>query len=413
MSSSAAKRPNAILMVATGTFVTVVVICFARLAFGLILPPMRDGLDLGYEQAGVLGTVTALGYLCFVLVGGMAAARWGGRLTVAFGVAVVGVGFVGLSLAHSYPWIVFLMGLLGFGTAFSFAPMVSLLATWYPEKRGLVVGLLTSGVGIGMLLIGFVVPWLHRLYGENGWRVSWAAFAVVAGVVAVLVILFVRNPPTTEPAEGELPPSADKWTIYTHPRVLTVAILYGIVGLTYIVQAVFMVSFMVESGFGGEVAGRLVAINGLVSIGGSPLWGVISDRIGRGRALTTAMTLVTVAMLLPVLSQTLPAFTAHYLLLGASVSGMFAMVQAAGTEQVPPRYVPIAFSFVTLFFAGGQLVGPMIAGWLIDYTGDFRVAFGFTCAGLAAGIYLTRRIRHFPREAIEIEAKRESPAQAG
>lgn len=407
------KRPNAILMVATGTLVTLVVICFARLAFGLVLPPMREGLGLGYDQAGTLGTVTALGYLCFVLAGGMAAARWGGRLTVALGVTIVGVGFVGLSLAHSYPWIVFLMGLLGFGTAFSFAPMVSLLATWYPDKRGLVVGLLTSGVGGGMLAIGFLVPWLQEIYGKDGWRASWAAFAVVAGVVATMVVLFVRNPPVEDHAEGTAPPSADKWQIYGHPRVLTVAILYGLVGLTYIVQAVFMVSFMVESGFDGEVAGRLVAINGIISIGGSPLWGFISDRIGRGRALMIAMTLVTLAMLLPVLSQTLPAFTAHYMLLGASVSGMFAMVQAAGTDQVPPRYVPIAFSFVTMFFAGGQLVGPIIAGWLIDYTGDFRVAFGFTCVGLALGVYLTRRIRHFPHEAIEIGPGARSQTEAG
>jgi len=383
---------------------TLVVIVFARVAFGLILPAMRNGLGLSYQQAGTLGTVTALGYLAFVLVGGMASARWGGRNTVMFGVGSVTLGFAGLSVAHSFALVVLLMALLGFGTAFTFAPMVSLLATWYPERRGMVIGFLTSGVGLGMLVVGFLVPWLHEIYGELGWRVAWGVFAVVGTVVVALVALFVRNPPTVDLAEGELPPSADKWAVYTNSRVLTVATVYGIVGLTYIVQAVFMVSFMVESGFSGEVAGHLVSMSGLISVGSSPLWGVVSDRIGRGRALMAAMTLVTAGMGLPVLDQSLPVFVTHYLLMGSSVSGMFAMVQAAGTEQVPPRYVPIAFSFVTMFFAGGQLVGPAVAGWLIDHTGDFRVAFGATCATLAVGVYLTKRIRHFPREPAAIAA---------
>ncbi|MBA1148429.1 MFS transporter [Ectothiorhodospiraceae bacterium WFHF3C12] len=405
-------RPNAVLMVTTGMFVTLVVIVFARLAFGLIVPPMREGLDLSYEQAGYLGTITALGYLSFVLVGGMAAARWGARWTVVMGVSAVGLGFLGLSQVGTYWHAVPLMAVLGFGTAFSFAPMVSLLATWYPEKRGLVIGLLTSGVGIGLLVAGVLVPWLNGLFGEGGWRATWGVFAATAFVVAFLVAAFVRDPPAARLAEGERPPSADKWAVYTNPRVLTVAVVYGIVGLTYIVQSVFMVSFMVEAGFEAALAGSLVSVSGIISIGSSPLWGLVSDRMGRGSALMAAMATVTVGMGLPVFSQTLPAFVAHYVLMGCAVSGMFAMIQAAGTEQVPARYVPIAFSFVTLFFAGGQLVGPAVAGWLIEYTGDFRAAFGFTCLGLALGVYLTNRIRHFPREAAELHPRTKAEQEA-
>ena len=72
------------------------------------------------------------------------------------------------------------------------------------------------------------------------------------------------------------------------------------------------------------------------------------------------------------------------------------MVQAASTDQVAPRYIPIAFSYATLFFAGGQFVGPAIAGWLIE-AGGVRAALGFTCVALLAGIYLSQRIRAFPK----------------
>lgn len=389
-------RPNAVITVLCGAFNALVVIVFARLAFGVLLPPMRADLGLTYQQAGTLGTVTALGYLLFVLAGGAAAARWGPRRAVVFGLITVGIGFAGLSVASSYPTLLALKALLGFGTAFSFAPMVSLLAAWYPEKRGFVIGCMSAGIGIGTLLIGFLVPWLQTLFGDAAWRISWGLFAMSAAGVATLVIIAVRDPPGSRAKAGERPPSADKWLIYRHPRMLVVGSVYGLIGLTYIVQAVFMVSFVVESGHSERTAGQLLAMMGLLSVAAGPAWGTLSDRWGRGNALLTAMLMVTAATILPLIDQGLPMFFLHYLVMGCAVNGTFALIQASSTDQVAPRYIPIAFSFSTLIFAAGQFVGPAIAGWLIETTGDFRSAFWFTTAGLILGCGLTMWIRRFP-----------------
>jgi MFS family permease len=395
MSSTQAK-PNAIIMVFTGMLVALVVIVYGRLAYGLILPPMRADLGLSYQQAGSLGTITALGYLLFVLAGGVAASRWGSRRAVLLGLAAVTLGFAGLALASKYWLIVVLMALLGFGTAFTFAPMISLLATWYPEQRGLVIGCMSAGIGAGMFIIGLLVPWLYTLFGANGWRVTWGVFAATAAVAMLLVFMVVRDPPLAHSDASARPPSADKWLIYRNSRVLTVATVYGIVGLTYIVQAIFMISFMVDSGFSEATAGWMMAMMGLLSMASGPLWGRLSDVLGRANALTGAMSLVTVAMLLPLFAQSLPVFFVHFFLMGCAVNGMFTMIQAASTDQVAPRYIPIAFSFVTLFFAGGQFIGPAMAGWLIEWSGSFEIAIASTCVWLIVGLYLTQRIRRFP-----------------
>lgn len=389
-------KPNAIIMVFTGMLVALVVIVYGRLAYGLILPPMRADLGLSYQQAGSLGTITALGYLLFVLAGGVAASRWGSRRAVLLGLAAVTLGFAGLALASKYWLIVVLMALLGFGTAFTFAPMISLLATWYPEQRGLVIGCMSAGIGAGMFIIGLLVPWLYTLFGTNGWRVTWGVFAATAAVAMLLVFMVVRDPPLAHSDASARPPSADKWLIYRNSRVLTVATVYGIVGLTYIVQAIFMISFMVDSGFSEATAGWMMAMMGLLSMASGPLWGRLSDVLGRANALTGAMSLVTVAMLLPLFAQSLPVFFVHFFLMGCAVNGMFTMIQAASTDQVAPRYIPIAFSFVTLFFAGGQFIGPAMAGWLIEWSGSFEIAIASTCVWLIVGLYLTQRIRRFP-----------------
>jgi MFS family permease len=186
--------------------------------------------------------------------------------------------------------------------------------------------------------------------------------------------------------------------IYRNPRVLIVAATYGIIGLGYIVQTVFMVSFMVESGYSESIAGRYVAMMGLLSIIAGPLWGWVSDFWGRGNALSISIFLVIVSMGLPLIEQTLPYFFFHFLIMGVSLNGVFAMIQTSATDQVAPRYIPIAFSFATLFFAVGQFLGPAIAGWLIGTSGGFTAAFSLTMLVLTAGFALTLVIRRFPNE---------------
>tara|TARA_R110002020_G_scaffold475781_1_gene712295 strand:+ start:12120 stop:13343 length:1224 start_codon:yes stop_codon:yes gene_type:complete len=405
--SQSNTRPNMVITVLCGTLTSLVVIGFARLAYGIILPAMRADLGLSYQQAGILSTVTALCYVCFVLAGGLAAARWGPRASILFGMLTVASGFVGLVFAANFWVIMALMGLLGFGTAFAFAPMVALLATWFPDKRGLVIGCMTSGVGLGVLVSGVLVPALFSAFGEQGWRVSWAVFAGAALFVSAMIALFVRNPPqATASAAGNLP-SDEKWLIYRNPRVLIVACTYGIIGLSYIVQTVFMVSFMVENGHNESTAGSYMAMMGLLSIAAGPLWGWLSDFWGRGNALATSIFLVIVAMSLPLIGQTLPYFFFHFLVMGISINGLFAMIQTSATDQVAPRYIPIAFSFATLFFAIGQFLGPAFAGWLIETTGGFTAAFGFTLIALSVGFALTLLIRRFPKEYAVGEPKKQ------
>lgn len=391
-----AARPRTVILVAASMLTALVVIVFARLAYGLLLPSMRTDLGLSYQQAGNLGTINALGYFLFILPGGAAAARWGARKAVVGGLLTVTAGFIGLTVAQSYWPIAVLMLALGIGTAYCFAPMLSLVATWFPDRRGLMIGYMTAGIGAGLFLAGLLVPWLLGIFGRIGWRVNWGVFAVAAIATVVLVLAGVRDPPAHPVAAAEGSPAADRGHIYRNPRMIMIGVAYAVIGMSYIVQSIFMVSFAEASGIAAGTAGRLFALSGLLSVATGPLWGRLSDSWGRGNTLLLTVSLVTAAMAVPIASQSLPAFFVHFLLFGCTVNGAFTMVQAASTDQVAERHIPIAVSYATLFFAGGQFLGPAIAGWLIE-NGGFKWAFGFTCAALLIGIALSQRIRAFPK----------------
>lgn len=383
----APARAAILPMIAAGMLVTFVTVACARLAFGLILPFMREDLGLSYQQSGNLGTAAALGYLALVMVAGAFAARRGGRHAVVIGTLLCTIGFVGLTVATGYPLLFACMLILGCGTAFAYTPVISLLAGCFPERRGMAIGAINSGIGIGLLAASALVPWLAQA-SEHGWRHAWAAFALFGALATAAAVFFLPRQ-----RGGAMPAgAAGAAAVSRNPQVRLVALLYGIVGMTYIAQTTFMYSYALEAGLSPAEAGRLAAMMGLLSVGAGPLWGSLSDRIGRAKALTIAMSLCLLGTGIPLVWSTYGGFALHFLLLGCTVSGMFTSILATAADAVPPPQAPRATSFVTLFYAIGQLIGPALAGIAIDAAG-FRVAFAGSCALMLAGVALCGRLR--------------------
>lgn len=385
------QPPSLAKFVAVSILTSVVVVVFARLAYGLVLPSMQASLDLSFTQAALLGTVTALGYLSLVLPAGLFAARFGASRAILLGTFFAVLGFSGLALASYYPFIVILMLLLGAATAFAYTPMISLLGSWFPERRGTVIGLANSGVGSGMFLTGAFVPLLTGAGHDSGWRLVWALFALAALLCAALVFWVLRDPPKTDSHRQEKHQRVGIASAYRNPHVLTVAWVYGIVGVTYILQSLFMYSFALDTGMSPTSAGRLVAMMGVLSIFAAPSWGWGADRIGHAKALMICMGLAMIGTLLPVAWPVYPAFAVHYFLLGISTTGQFTSILAAATRTVSREQAAVAISFVTLFFAAGQLIGPSAAGILLEHTGNFRLMFMLSSALLGLGIFMSWR----------------------
>lgn len=389
---SAIERPSMVALIALGMLCILVTVVFARLAYGLILPSMRADLGLSYAQAANLGTVTAIGYLAVLLYAGVFAGRYGGRKAILLGLAFACAGFTGLSISTVYGWLMLFMVLLGFGTAFTFTPLVSLLGGWYPDQRGTVIGFANSGVGIGMLISGAIVPALTESDPTDGWRQVWMVFAFSAAFVGLLIALFLRNPPSQHNT-GSL--KQGLLSVYRSPHVIIMGLIYGLVGLTYIVQTLFMYSFALASEVPAITAGQLVALMGLISVFSGPAWGVAADRIGHANALVICMVIAMFGNLLPVIWPVTAVFALHYVLIGLSISGLFTSILAASTSTVQAHLAAMAVSFVTVFFALGQLIGPAVAGVLIDWQQDFRLSFGLCSALMLIGVFLSHRSRRF------------------
>jgi len=333
---------------------------------------MQEGLGLTTAQSGYLGTMLFLGYLLTVGLSGGLTMRIGAKSVLLVGGGAVVLGLVGLVFATNFWWAAITLFCAGAGSALVYTPLLSIAISLYPKKRGLVMGLLMSGAGVGMLLAGLLVPLLLQHFPTLGWRGAWLTFAVLTQLVVLLAFWTIKQPRYAEKDTAQ-----EKTTSWRSKQLYIIAGMYFAVGLVYLIPNLYQTSYMKSLGLSNELAGSIYAIAGIVSIGGAPFWGMLADKIGVRKALTSALLLSVAGDLVPIMLENIGGFLLSSIIWGSSLGGVLLLIQMKASQQVSSQYVASAIGFISIFYAVGQMMGPGLAGWLIEYFGGFSVAYGF------------------------------------
>jgi MFS family permease len=364
----------------TSTLVSLCVIGFGRMSYGILMPFMKESLSLTYQQAGLLGTVTAIGYLSLVLFVGIFAAKWGSRKLIIIGTLLVSCGLFYLSWTQTFLSCIVGMVLLGIGAAFTYTPLVNIVVGWYPKQRGMMIGFIISGLGLGSLISSLLIPVFTGWFSTYGWRYLWLLFGIVSLLSSLVSYRILQDPPTVLQKNVQKAHSFVR-DVYLNKKVILVAVIYGLIGFAYLIPQSFLFSFLLESHINEYSAGHIISFGSIMSIFSGPLWGTVSDKIGRKTSMLVTLFLGAVSMIIPIVFPVYIGFVICQFLWGITYVGMLSLIQALSTEQVHQSYAPIALGYATVYFAVGQFIGPGLGGWFIDYLGGIPSAL-FLCSGL-------------------------------
>ncbi|MGE4298757.1 MAG: MFS transporter [Desulfovibrionaceae bacterium] len=393
------------VVVATGVGVMFACLGLARFSFGILLPPMAQGLGLDYTQRGAVGTGYFIGYLAMVALAPALARRIGNRRTVAMGLAVIALTMCLLGIAGNYPAALACYTLTGVGSGAANIAMMALVTAWFaPSMRGTATGLVLAGNGLGIVVSGFLVPHVVAA-AALGWRAGWLVLGALAGTVCAAAWIFLRDTPFDAGRAGTGAPTNAAQAVPRAGRIggaqrrdlVFLGVLYALFGLTYIIYGTFIVTTMIdEHGFAVDTAGRFWSWVGVCSLFSGALFGRLSDRVSRRAGLMAAFGTQTVAYALAALHMgTFPLYcsVACY---GISAWSIPTIMAAAIADRVGPSRAASGFAFITLFFAVGQVAGPVGAGHLADLTGSFTQSYAASACltGLAALLALRLRRTH-------------------
>ena len=397
MNTHSSRAPSPLLLAFALSLGAAVSLGITRFAYGLLLPPMRADLGWSYTFAGTMNTSNALGYFVGALMTPWLMRRFSAASVMVWGAlsASVFMGSCGFftdgTMLLVQRWAAGVASATVFITGGVLAARLGTLDAVGGNRSSLLLGIYYGGSGIGITASALLVPALldttdshHQWLGFANWAWAWWALALlcVAGSLTLIWPARVMRPLVS--AASTL--SSEK--SHLHLRDFTFSLVgYTMFGVGYIGYMTFVIALLREQGASAGQITTFYALLGVACMASSGVWAGLLARHKSGRALATLNALLGVATILPALTSAWPVI----LLSGIVFGGVFLSVVASTTALVrhnlPAGDWVKGISAFTTVFAVGQIVGPVVVGWIADASsGPSLAANASGLVGLQRGL---------------------------
>jgi sugar phosphate permease len=362
---------------------------FGRLAYTLILPSMREALDLSYSESGTIATSALIGYTLSVPISGALASKYGSRRVASLTMLLVGITMILTGLSNGFLMAAALQLVSGIAGGGVITSSMGVLSSWFaPAKRGLAMGAMGSGAATGFFLTGASIPAIVASDPLQGWRYSWFAFGLLVILLGLVIYAFLRDrpeekgldpigqgpSPATQPASPEPRPALA--SVYRSRALWRLGAIYGIFGFVYVNYATFFAAYLQqEGGLAPGLVGNLWMVSGMGVIIGSILWGIASDRVGRRWSLAATLLGLGISVFFLTVGHTPAFYYLSALLFWLMEPGVPVIAGAAAGDYVGGRLASAAVGFISIFLGLGQALGPSLGGFIADVTHSFNIAF--------------------------------------
>ena len=329
---------------------------------------------------------------------GMLCDRIGPRRLVIFGGAALGLALYANGFIDS-PGDLY----LGFGVATALAvaccgwvPAVVFVQRQFMDRLGFSLGIISSGIGLGML---FVVPLCQLLIESLGWRAAWQILGAICAGWIVPAAWFLLRDETPRPVVAQqtraakVPGAAPQemtlgQALRTQPFWLVLgAFFFGNVCSQTL--HVHQVAFLVDHGMAALAAASVVGVVGAASVFGKAGGGWLSDRFERELIYVIGVVILVGAVGALALVGSVPSRWGAYVyavLLGIGYSATAALIPAMISDRFRGPRFGLILGMGLLGAALGSALGPWMAGRLFDMTGSYAIPFVIAAAcGVVAG----------------------------
>jgi MFS family permease len=357
---------------------------FARMAYALVLPSMRDDLAWNYTQAGWLNTANAIGYLIGAVVTRLIIRRSGNRALFVAGVLLTALSVLATGLTRDIAWLGvwrIASGISGAAAFIAGGALSGNILPAHPQRAGTTIAIYFGGGGIGFLLCGVLLPIMLDAGGPSAWQQAWVGMggAGLAMLVACAWAAWRIAEPNTVP-EGE-----------SHTGTYGVAHLkaglaaYVAFGLGYIGYMTFVIAWMRDHGAStGEVIAMWTTF-GVASILGPWIWRIPLNTWIPGRMLSAALATLALGAVLPLFSVGMVSMLLSATLFGASMWNIPGSITHLVKRALPKQAWGSAVATFTIYFAAGQIAGPVMTGALADLFGGLGTGLALSVGVLALG----------------------------
>jgi len=345
--------------------------------------------------------------------------KYGPRKVGMVGGVIVGLGWILGSTATSPMMLMILYGVIaGIGVGIAYNCPITTAARWFPDKRGLAVGLTLLGFGFSAFITGKISDILTTKYADDGGIFASMKILGIAFLILVVVLsMFLVFPPANWCPAGWKPPVAaagGKKMDYMRDEMSKTRAFYGL-WICYVIGALAgLMAIGVAKPAGLEVAANamiaeaditqkltdLTLIFAFCNAIGRPLFGTLTDKLTPPR---TAILSYVAIIIASVLMYTNPAsvdmYTVAFALLWLCLGGWLAIAPAATASYFGTKDYARNYGLVFTAYGVGAIIGNLMAGAAKDMLGGYVNVFPYVAVLAALGIVVAFVMMKPPKSA--------------
>lgn len=378
-------------------------------AWGVIGKALVRQWHWSKTEAALPFTVATAAFAIMMVFAGRLQDKIGPRIVASSGGVLFGLGLILSGVASTPGVMVVTFGLItGIGIGLAYSATTPACIKWFPPSRkGLVTGIVVSGVGVAAVYISPLTEFLLRSYTIPR---TFVMLGVCAMVLLLLLTSFLSDPPagfrpswTLGERRGENTPGLPTRPDVDWPDMLktgrfyllwTLFVMGAAAGLMIIAHVAIIASEQAGMAWGFMPIATLAVFNTC----GRVLSGYVSDRIGRTETMALAFTLQALNMF-AFSYYTTPALV----IFGSAFTGLcygtlFTLMPAATADRYGVRNLGVNYGLLFTAFGVAGVVGPILGGKVRDAFGSYKYSFIISGVLLVAGAVLAFRLRG-PREA--------------
>jgi MFS family permease len=363
-------------------------------SIGVFLAPLQASTSWSRTDisAVVLLAWVTLGIGSFLW--GALSDRTGPRIVVGAGGLLLGLGLVLASRAATVGQFTLAYGgLVGLAVGAFYTPLTTVVSAAFTRNRGLALGLISAGSGLGNFAIAPLIRWLITTYD---WRTAMLLLGDLSWLVTIPLALVVRAP-GARMARAAVASSSERdvalAAVVRSPQFWLIALVHFACCVAHSGPIFHMVANATDHGVGMMSAAVVFGTAGLASIVGRVATGLIADRLGAKRTLVAALALQAPAILVYVGIRGSASFYLLGIVFGLAYGGVMPLYALLTREYFGQRAMGGAYGAIYMLQAIGMGLGTFGGGVLYDRLGDYASMFTTAAAIATAATLLSLALR--------------------
>ncbi|KQC04752.1 MAG: MFS transporter [Methanoculleus sp. SDB] len=317
------------------------------------------------------------------------------NVTIAGGM-LTGLGWLLASFSTSVPMLYVVYGMIGgIGVGIAYGVPVAVSARWFPDRRGLAVGLTVLGFGFSAVFTANIAGYFIAAYGVM------TTFRIFGVAFIILTLLLARplkfpesgwvprgwTPPAPKPGE-HMQCECDRSMMLASPS------FYGLWSCYFIGCLAGLMAISIAKPVGTDVgietglAIFLVGFFALFNGGGRPVFGALTDSVTPRNAAMISFVLIAVASLLMWQIPVIPVYILAFSILWGCLGGWLAVAPTTTASYFGTCDYPRCYGVVFLAYGAGAIAGPQLAGFIKTSSGSYIGVFPYVLALAVIGFFI-------------------------